>query len=223
MLSESTSPKQNPYLEKATELLEEATKLHVDKKHWEYVLEKENCTLHRRPRDGSTVPCFLVETSFKKPKQDVLKNIWGDSFKEEDAKKNDPKLIDWRVVEKEDNKTGEASCEASCEASWKVISQHNKMGFPIWPRQITFAQTRIDQDNKTYLVAYSVNHPSAKVDTSKYVESIICISVYCFTDNGDKTTSVWRITQADPCGNVPVWLINLYAGNLVDMFNKWKQ
>jgi len=128
---------------------------------------------------------------------------------EELAMKNDPKLTMWREVEKGNN--------------WKVCSQYNSMMWQMWPRHTVFAQVRFDEGNTTKLVAYSVDHPSVPRQDKTHVRSNVHMSVYEYKDNGDNTTQVTRITQIDPCGSIPVALVDLYSGNLVNLFNSWKR
>lgn len=217
-IGQTKETKENPYLDQAKKLLDEAKKMHFNKSlddpkkeetnHWDFVLAKDGTSLYKRDRkEVSPVPCYLVDTKIEKPKDDLVNKIWG--VNEELAKENDPKLLMWKELEK--------------EPSWKVCSQYSGMAWPIWPRHLVFAQTKIEEGDKTYLVAHSIDHPEEKINKNTHVEGKVCMSVYEFKDNHNGSTSIRRITQVDPKGSIPVWLINLYAGNLVDMFNRWKK
>ena len=61
------------------------------------------------------------------------------------------------------------------------------------------------------------------LEAKTHVRSRVHLSIYEFKETGKETTQVTRITQIDPCGSIPVPLVNMYAGNLVDMFNRWKK
>lgn len=203
-----TFEKKNPYEDTARKLLDEARKLKEEQEGWTDVVEKDGTKLQKKDRkDICNLPCYLVSTKIKKSMADLVDKIWG--VNEERAKKNDPKLLMWKQVEG--------------YPDWKVCSQYSGMA-PFWPRHMIFAQTKFEEkDGKTvYLVAHSIKHSDVNVDTKTHVEGKLHLSVYEFKDNGDGTTSIWRLTQADPCGSVPHWLINWYATNLVDMFNRWK-
>ena len=93
----------------------------------------------------------------------------------------------------------------------------------IWSRHSVFAQVKLEKENVTYLVAFSVDHPFAPRDDKNFVTTKIHMSVYEYIDNKNDTTDVTRIALVDPCGNIPVWLVELFAGNMVNLFNKWKE
>lgn len=213
--SDSTSVK-NPYLHKAIEILDEAKKLYreltlnirKDNIMWEHVLTKKDSKLYRRERkEISPIPCFLVETTIKQPKAELVKNVWD--VNEKLAMKNDPSLVMWREIEK--------------FPTWKVCSQYNGMTRPVWDRHLIFTQAKIEEGDETYLVAHSIDHPKVKVNPKQHVHGHIHMSVYGFRDNHDGSTNVWRVAQVDPRGWLPVWLIDRHSGNLVDMFNRWKE
>jgi hypothetical protein len=71
-------------------------------------------------------------------------------------------------------------------------------------------------------VAFSVDHNSAPTDTKKYVRTILHMSVYEYIANSDNSTTISRIALMDPCGAIPDWVVNMFSGNMVVMFNKWK-
>lgn len=150
---------------------------------------------------------YRTKSTFKKPKEEMIGKIWG--INEAGAKKNDPKVTHWKIVE-EDTVNG-----------WKVIEQEVAMGMMISHRHVVFCQARVDEGNKTYLVAYSVDHPSAPLPRGQVVTSLH-MSVYEYVDNGDGTTTVTRITQVDPNGTIPEFVINMFTGGLVNLFYAWK-
>lgn len=198
---------QNQYVVDAKQLLATAQTEMDDKVGWTHVVTKEGTELSKKSRpDVCSFPAYLVKTVINKPKEEVVNKIWG--VNEGLAKKNDPKLLSWTEVEKGD--------------TWKVCSQYNATAWPAWTRHLVFSQVRIDNGNKTYLIAKSVDHPKAPTDTTQYVRAHLYMSVYEYSDNGNSTTTVRRITHIDPKGALPVWLVEAYAGNLVNMFNMWK-
>ena len=94
---------------------------------------------------------------------------------------------------------------------------------PIWPRHIVFAQTKFNDVTDTiYLVAHSVDHPKVSREDATHARGTVYMSVYSYKDNHDGTTSIRKITHINPNGYIPVTLINMYVGNMIDMFNRWK-
>lgn len=199
----------NPYLEKAKEVLEDGKTL-FKSTNWTHILTKDGTKLSRTDRKRvSQFSCYLVETEIEGTMEDIVdKKIW--QINEKKAKENDPKVLMWKEVEKGN--------------SWKVCSQYNKVGIPFWDRHFVFSQTKIvADDGKIYLVAFSVDHPEAKVNIKTHVKGTIYLSVYEFSQVAENRTSVKRVTQVDPEGYIAVAIVEAYAGNLVDMFNRWKE
>ena len=198
------------YNTQANKVLECALKL-FDLEEWKQVSEKMGTKLFKLTPDKCDFPCdfpcYKTTTTINKPKNDVVSKLWN--VTEQKTKEYDPKLISWTEVERKDN--------------WKVCSQYNEMGPFIWQRHSVFAQVKIEIGDVTYLVAFSVDHPNVQTDTTKYVRTNIHMSVYEYVDNKDGTTDVTRVALVDPCGKIPVWIVELFAGNMVDMFNKWKK
>jgi hypothetical protein len=206
----SKTERPNPHDDYSREVLNEAKALfNTDRNTWKLISNITGTKLYEKDRkDVCPLPCYLVETDIKQEKDVLVGKVWD--VNEDGAKLNDPKILTWEEV------------DVDKSAGWKICSQKNSAGWPVWPRQFIFAQTKIEEKDTTYLVAHSVVHSDVKVDEKKYVRGNIHLSVYAFKDNGDKTTNVWRITQVDPCGNIPHWLVKMYSANLADMFNRWK-
>jgi hypothetical protein len=207
------------YIDLALTILERINTINSDDQKWKHVVTKENTELYKKKYpDICPIPCYLTTTTIGKPMNELVNKIW--LMDEDKAKENDPKLTMWTEIDKgvlDDN------------ISWKVCSQYNSMMWPIWPRHIVFAQVKInrpatsDKPETTQLVAFSVDHEKAPIDTKTHVQAIVHLSVYDFISNKDGSTIINRITQVDPKGGIPVGLINMYATNQVDMFNRWKK
>jgi hypothetical protein len=196
----------NDYILQANEILEISLSAKNSEK-WDFVLEKEGTILKKKSLpEICSFPCYLAETTINKPRDKVVEKLWN--IDESGAKKNDPKLSSWVEIEKKDN--------------WKVCSQYNKMGWPIWDRHTVFAQVKIEKNNIIYLVAFSIEHPNAMPDNSKFITNKLHLSVYEYIDNGNNTTNISRITLVDPKGSIPQWIVELFSGNMVNMLNLWK-
>ena len=203
MASQST----NPYVNFATGLLEEA-KILMNGDGWQQVATSaQNTKLEQKNLPNiCSFPCYLVSSTIKKPKEELVKKIWEADL--ERAKKNDPKLKMMAEVE-----TG---------PNWKVRSQYNGMGPLIWDRHTVFAQVRTDVGNVTYLTGFSVDHPKAPTNTTTHVRTNMHMSIYEFTAVGPKETNIRRIAQIDPKGDIPTWVVKMFANNNMNMFDMWK-
>jgi hypothetical protein len=196
------------YVAEAKKVLARVEEVKKDARPWVVVVaNKKGAQMHNRAYPKVChVPLYLTQKTLKQSKAKVVGHIWN--MTQDKAKLNDPKLLDWKEVAKGPN--------------FKVCSQHNATGWPYWSRHFVFAQVKFEEGDTTKLVAFSVEHKDAPADTTQYVTGHIHMSVYEITDNKNGTTTIRRYTQVDPCGDIPTWLITWYAGNQVDMFNRWE-
>lgn len=207
------------YQQKATEVLQDAKNLYQDlqvalqrklcvKDSWNPVMEQDGIKMYKLPRPNvSPIPCYLVEATYNKPKDELMNKIWD--ITEETAKKYDLKISMWTIVEKGDD--------------YKVCSQYTDMIWPVWPRHIVYAQYKIDDGDTTHFVSFSVDHPNVKTNESTHVRSKVHLSVYSYCDNRDGTTTVRRVLQVDPCGNVPTSVVDYFSTSVMNMFAMWKK
>jgi hypothetical protein len=173
---------------------------------WTYLSTSDDTHLYSiELNNGCPIPCYMVKTSIRKSQEELVNKIWLGTL--ESLKKYDNSIESLQIIEKGDN--------------WKIISLINSMPWPIWPRQLVYCQTKIVEGKAIYLVSYSIDHDSVPYETDRYVRAKVNISVHEFIDNNDHTV-VTRMTQIDPCGNIPQLVIEMFSGKLVNMFNMWK-
>lgn len=197
---------QNKYVKYAPKVLNTFWNLH-NRNSWINQLTRNGVELSSTTVDNCPFPAYHVKATFNKTREEMVNKIWGvDS--EVKAKKNDPKLVTWKCVERGPN--------------WKVIDQTNSAIWPIWPRQITFSQVRIDDGRHTYLIGTTTEHNDAVDHSYDHVTAHLHMSVYDYCDNGDGTTTVDRVVLLDPKGNIPVGLVTMYSKNQIDLFSSWK-
>lgn len=194
------------YTEKALELLKEVKQSFVEE-DWTFVLEQEDVILEKKDfLNVCPIPRYRIDTVIDKKSSELVDKIWNTDY--DSAKVDDPDIIDWNIIDSGDD--------------WKVIRQTNKMPWPVWTRESVVAQVKIVDGETVWIVAFSVEHKNAPRDDYNYVRTNVCMSVYGFTDCDDKTEA-YRMAQIDPCGAIPVYVVNSYAGKLVDVVNSWKK
>lgn len=191
----------------ADNVLNEAKQLFKDGS-WDHVLTRADISLHKKSLDKCPISAYLVTGTYSKSKEDMVNKIWNVSSPE-DAKKNEPNLNMWKLLDRGLN--------------WKIVSQCVNMPFPVWPRHAVFEQVRYDINNDTYLVGFSVDHPDIQLHSSTHVTAHLHMSVYEYHDNGNKTTTVKRITLVDPKGWLPISVVEAKSQDLVDLFISWKK
>lgn len=195
----------NSNIKVASELLDLFHKLKKDDQ-WNHLSTVDNTDLYSIDLNNQcSIPCYMVKTNINKPQEELINKIWLGTL--ESVKKYDDLIQSFEVIEKGDN--------------WKIVSMVNSLPWPLWPRQLVYYQMKIIEGNTTYLISYSIDHDSIPYETDRYVRAKVCFSVYEFIDNNDHTV-VTRMTQIDPCGNLPQLVIEMFSGKLVNMFNMWK-
>jgi hypothetical protein len=193
----------NSYTARGSMLLTQA-KTYLKENKWDFVATSHVTHLFKQTVADSSFPRYLIKSTINKPMDQVVDLIWKNN--EAGAKKNDPSIIDWRVVESGEN--------------YRICSQHNEMKWPIWNRHIVFAQHIFVEKEATYVVAFSVDHPGVDDETDT-VRGKLNMSVYEFLPVSANTTTVRLVVHFDPCGTIPAYIVNLFTGNMVEKFNKW--
>ncbi len=185
-----------------------------EKRKWEHVVTTDGTELYKKEMpEVCPIPCYLARTVIKKPLQTMIDKLW--LIDENGTKSNDPSVREWKEIEKTE--------------THKVCSQYNKMGQFIWDRHVVYAQVKIAdaETGSTYLVAFSVTHPSTPFDEKNYVCGYVHMSVFEFKkdtkDESGNSTVVTKLAQIDPCGDLPVSVVNMFASTQIDMFNRWKK
>ena len=197
----------NYYINIRNNIIKEYNKLKATKK-WKFVIEKEGTKMYKTEiPEVCDFPAYLISTVINKPKDEIIKKLWNIS--EIEAKKNDPNLIKRIEIE-----TGQ---------NYKILSQYNATTWPITPRHFVFLQMKIDIDDKTYIISRSIEHKNVLREDDSYVRGIIYMSVYEYKYIDCNKTLINQITHIDPKGYLPVWLVDLYSNNFVNMFNLWKK
>lgn len=196
------------YLKEAQTVLARAKTLMEENKWVHVTTTKETGTeLQKREiPEVCPIPCYLVKTTIKKPVHEMVNKSWV--IDENRIKFNDPSVKEWKELEKTD--------------TYKICTQYNKMGMFISDRQVVYAQVKIEEPGATYLVSFSVTHPLAPPDEN-FVRSHIHMSVFEFKKNKDGDTDVTKIAQIDPCGDIPVFVVNMVANRQVEMLDRWKK
>lgn len=202
------------YTNDALKILDYAKKI-LNENDWYRVKLRNDILLERKDVPDSNVPYFRVTAIINKPKNDLIMKIWNSD--PDNAKKNDSSINYWKEIESGNN--------------YKVISQFNKLGpsFVIWPRHTVIAQVKLDDinndiNNVTYIIGYSIDHPFLPESffSNTHVRANVHMSIYIFTSEGQNKTKILRIARVDPNGDVPMTIINSFAGNVVDMIESWK-
>jgi hypothetical protein len=197
------------YTKMAHDVLAKA-KVLIEEDKWEHVITTEGTELYKRPiPEVCPIPCYYVKTIIKKPLETLVDKLW--IIDENGIKTNDPSVKEWKEVEKTEG--------------YKICTQYNKMGTFIWDRHVVYAQVKIQGTESTQIVSFSVTHSSAPFDEKNYVRGNIHMSVFEFKKDpvDESSTIVTKVSQIDPCGDLPVSVINLFASAQVDVFNRWKK
>jgi len=149
------------------------------------------------------IPLYHVTTTSKKPVKQWIDRVWN--VNEAVVKSDDVDAESWKILESGNN--------------WRIVRQVNNLKWPIWQRELVFAQIRVDKEDASYLVMYSVQHPKAPLIPDTYVRAHMHTNVYGFK-NQDGLTLASKTTQIDPAGLIPVSVVTKYTDKLTHMLNK---
>lgn len=190
-----------------------ATK-YFDETDWNLVKaldEKNHTLLECKNFEGYPLPHYRAKTTVNLPREELVDIVWNASL--ESAKLDDPGIESLDILEEH---------EGSFISGYKVRRQVNNLPWPCWPRETVFSQFRFeDDDDSTWIVGFSVNHPRAPTNNSKFVRTNVELSVYKYTTIDSNTTCVQRIANVNPNGSIPEFVIKNQANRLVNAFNRW--
>jgi len=195
------------YLQKANKLLE-LSKQRLIEKNWNIVTNNNNIILESKeyPKTCS-IPCYRVNSIINKTQEDLLKKIWFTNEKK--MKKEDSDIVEWKILESGNN--------------WRICRQVNQSTWPVWERETVFAQVLIYDNDNIWIVAFSVDHPKAPLQSDKYVRAIVHTSVYGIIKCNSQTSYIWKLSQVDPGGSINTSMVNIYSSKLVDIVENWKK
>ena len=86
--------------------------------------------------------------------------------------------------------------------------------FGVTNREMLVARVIRKKDNKTYALTASVNDVNTPVKEGR-VRAVI-LSVWCLEAELEGQTTVTRILQLDPKGNIPTFVVNSYKTKPAD-------
>lgn len=173
--------------------------------------EKNHTLLECKKFDGYPLAHYRAKTTINLPKDQLVNIVWEAT--PDSAKLDDPGIVSLDILE--------SHVETPDMPAYKVRRQLNNLPWPCWQRETVFSQFKFDEENCTWLVGFSADHQDAPRNDSKYVRTNVELSVYKYTTIDSGTTCVQRITNINPNGSIPEFVIKTQAKRLVNAFNRW--
>jgi len=96
-----------------------------------------------------------------------------------------------------------------------VIKTRIAVPFPVTARETVTVRHTFERDGTYYNLAFSINHKGVKADNN-FVRAVLYVSVMICKPNPDGTTEFTRVTQMDPKGNIPTFVIGLTKTKAAD-------
>lgn len=152
------------------------------------------------------LPYYRVRSIIDLPRERLVNIVWNATYKS--ASIDDSTIRSLETLIKKEN--------------YKIKYQTNDMGFLLWTRETLFVQHKFVEDDVTWLVGYSILHPSVPLQNDVYVRTSLNMSVYKYTALTPTRTLVQRIVNINPNGNIPASIVKMYSGKLVDAFVRWQ-
>ena len=150
---------------------------------------------------------YLISTTIKKPINTLVDYVWDATL--ESMQKDDPSVKELEILE--------------IGANYKVRRIVHGMSWPVWDRETVFNQVKYHEGNNIWLIGYSIDHHRAKLTPSKNVRTNLHLSVYKYTALDENTTSIQRVAQIDPSGNIPHFIVESVAGKAMKTFKSWSE
>ena len=197
---------QNPYAKQAHKIMGHASIL-LSQTDWNLISDNNGVMLESKSfPEICPVSCFRADAIIENNSEFLSNCIWNQT--EEDVKNKDTDVLSWEILDE--------------GPDWKVFRQINRMPWPIWSREVVCAQVKVQKEDTTWIVMFSVNHQAAPRQDNQYVRAVIHQSIYKFIKEDNKT-HVWKLSHIDPSGNIPAFVIDLYANKLAQVLYDWKQ
>lgn len=172
--------------------------LEIDK--WN-TLSEDNGIITQEINVGQALTCGRAYGIISGQFDNIVQSVWDIYTDIESMLKLDPDVIEFEVMQNFDEDT-------------RLIRHVNKLPWPMWPREFVYIQHRVYVNPDTaYIYMYSCDgHPE---NPDKYVRGNICISAFSFK-NSELGIFVYRSGLIDPCGNIPVSIVNMYRSKAAD-------
>ncbi|XWV25822.1 START domain containing protein [Tupanvirus soda lake] len=180
----------------------------VDDNDWEVVLESEGITTQKKILHGSDIACFRSYGVVNADMDDLMEYVWNTYSSFDSVRSYDLDVSEYGIISNLDQNT-------------RICRQVNSLPWPMWPRETVYLQRSEDCAGASYIYMYSVECNEVPRQDNKYVRAIINISAYVFRPTIDGCM-VYRIAHVDPCGLIPVSLVNSYATKTTNMIRHLK-
>lgn len=174
---------------------------------WRLEIASGNTFLESKQTNNFSLPYYRVCSFIDLPRERLVNIVWNATRRS--ASIDDPTIRSLETLVENEN--------------YKIKRQTNDMGFLLWTRETLFAQHKFVEDDVTWLVGYSVLHPSVPLQNDVYVRTSLNMSVYKYTALTPTRTLVQRIVNINPNGSIPASVVKMYSGKLVDAFVRWQR
>ncbi|XWV24590.1 START domain containing protein [Tupanvirus deep ocean] len=180
----------------------------LDDNNWEVVLESEGITTQKKMLPGCDIACFRSFGVINSEKNSLVEYVWNTYSNFDSVRSYDLDVSEYGII-----------CDFDDNS--RVCRQVNSLPWPMWPRETVYLQKREDIGGASYIYMYSVECNEVPRQDNKYVRATINISAYVFRPTIDGCM-VYRIAHVDPCGSIPVSLVNSYATKTTNMIRHLK-
>lgn len=197
------------FADKKKEKLKLLEKLLSDS-NWELVKENDDITMKRKFLKGSKIACFKSNGLIKAGMDELVDFIWNTFDSKENMLKNDQSIMEYDVIENIDDNN-------------RICRQINSLPWPIRSREFVFMQTKVIDEERTYVLMFSVDYDGKIPKTPNWcVKATINISGFVFEQEKD-SCMVHRLAHINPAGFIPIPIINNYSDKTMLMIKKMKE
>jgi len=193
------------YIKKGVEILN-YTKNLIKEPDWTLEADEEGVLMESKEfPEKSYVPCYRLTCTCTKSIDELFKYVWD--VDEKSLQKDDPDVLKWDIIQS--------------GRSWRIATMINDMPWPLSPREVVIMQIIFRDAEGNWLVSYSIPHEKIPIQ-DEYVRATVHISVYGFITETDNLSRIWRVSMINPAGDIPAFIVKLFADKQMKPLIQWK-
>lgn len=175
---------------------------------WQVIQENKLLTTKKKFLLDSDIPCFLASGFVNQTPEKLINEIYHIYDNIDNLKVHNPEVIHYEIIQESD-KT-------------RICYHINQLQWPLWPRDLVYLQTVKKEENYCGLYMFSIDSENHPIDNKKYVRTILTLSAYIIKPQNEGSM-LHRIIHLDPCGSIPVTLMNKYVDKVTNVIKYFQE
>jgi hypothetical protein len=175
--------------------------------NWVAVSDSNDILTQKIAVHDSDLACFRSYGMVDAKMEKITDFLWDAYSSEKQMQEADPDIVCYQIVEQIDDNN-------------RICYQHNKLPWPLWPRELLYLQSKIINDTESTILMYSIDSDKIK-GNKKCTRAIINISAFII-EQKEEGCMIYRVAHIDPCGLIPKGVVNRQAGKTADRIKQMR-